>query len=562
MTLKVPYVRICCGMNIFDVQCTLNMLFVICLLCSLSVLANHRAPSEGEAHAFRTLYGTDDLDKLKEFENKPLQFWQERENALMQEGATMSHLDFCAKFVQDAKQALVKDCPEEMRSYCAEQFQNIDRYIKDMVVNEPALPNVKARYYGLLCDKVHKASPQKRCKVLFAEQKITLSDIRTIVEGYSEMTHAFNERVRWIVSKDGQFSIFDWLVMRRKGYYLCGAPEDPQARFDFSAHEENFSGWTGLFGHDTYAHSFRSYLIDKALEDNNISSQEYFNQCCNPNNFIAGDLIGMSQKALGLFYQFHELPSLTFSFEEKVLCSLVFPHAGGRPGCYRKHADWSDLERHSLGVLPDTGFLDIAPYFMHVPLKYDWYTRPLPRHPMPDCPKNCVHEALLGWRAQHCAEGFDFLPANSMLDYFRAFYFHFSFITSVDRQRDSRFFRQVLRSLYTAEEQKLAPTKGFVCFSDFEKNLEEDVQEFLRKVALTEGRYILLEAPSYFIFVLSTKYAAQCKQIVDKGRNFVFKHSQDAFHLSVRRFCAPTHLEMELHVSVEKVYCKKKKALP
>ena len=53
------------------------------LLCFLSLLANHRTPSEGDTHAFRTLYGTDDMDKIQEIEQNPLQFWQEREHAFL-----------------------------------------------------------------------------------------------------------------------------------------------------------------------------------------------------------------------------------------------------------------------------------------------------------------------------------------------------------------------------------------------------------------------------------------------------------------------------------------------
>ena len=82
------------------------MRLVSYLLCCLSLLANHHTPPEEEARAFRTLYGIDDIAKLKEIESKPMQFWQERENALMQKGATVSHLEFCARFVQEAKDFL------------------------------------------------------------------------------------------------------------------------------------------------------------------------------------------------------------------------------------------------------------------------------------------------------------------------------------------------------------------------------------------------------------------------------------------------------------------------
>ena len=492
------------------------MLLFICLFFCLCVFADYRELSKEEAYAFRSLYGTDDMATLIAIEKDPQKFWREREAALMKKGATLSHLEFCEKLVQEAQKCLLERLPSLEGG---KRFSEIDDMIEGLLPKiSPLWPNIRARYYAFLCDEVHKS----RSEAVFASQETLAGKVQSTIDHSLKMTGPYNAKVCWKISKDGQFSVLDYLILRSKGYYLCGAPTNVQDWFGFSVHAGALEGWEGLLMHDSYSHSLQAYTVDYSLRKFRISGQAYFNQCCNPEEFVSDDLIAVSQKIQGVFYQFHELPSINFSFETSHVNSLIFPKSV---------------------QLTDSGFLDITPYFMNVPLGYDWHENPL-RGPSQDLSRSTVHKALLGWRAQYCFFGLELQPPTCVLSGFQDFYNALSALPKCDYERGAHTLEQLLFILYREEMGSRTPvvrarayvrTYSWVSntslnFIEFRQCVDQDVQEILRQLRLIEGREkLFLYAPFSVLLVLRMLHASELDEILGERKIVCYGSDDEVF---------------------------------
>ena len=481
------------------------MLLFIYILCSLSAFANHRTLKKDEAYAFSALYDTDDMAKLKEIEKNPQQFWNEREAALLEDGATLSHLDFCAQFVQDAKNYLKDAVP----SGCTQAFEKIDNIFEALLSQDsPILPNAKADYYGTLCDEVY----QSDGKYVFDLGDTMHQAIGDSILICHEVTHDLNAKLRWKMSQTGEFAIIDYLIMRRNGYFLCGAPSGRAERFAFSAHFEEFRRWKGLFEHDVLAHNLRQYSLDLYLDQRGVSSQEFFNRCCCPDDFVKGDLIAFSQKILGCFYQFHEVVSAPESLVAgKNLFSFVFPTAM---------------------CLTDAGFLKIAPYFVNVPLGYNWHEAPLTKRDGFDELK--LNDYLLAWRAQHCFYGLQFLSPTQVLENFPSFLADFSGFGQL-LDRDWRFIKPLLECVYKAKKTLGAPSYWSLdSFERFEDELYRFTRTFLDKLkARVQGStrsLVNVRAPAVLLLLLRSVYFSELQDILNDSA-IIFDDNADVVYV-------------------------------
>ena len=74
------------------------------MLCTLTIFAAaHRELSFEESKLMRLLWGTDDVAKLIEIEQRPQEYWHERAKVLLAPEATMTHEEFCRQHIEDAK---------------------------------------------------------------------------------------------------------------------------------------------------------------------------------------------------------------------------------------------------------------------------------------------------------------------------------------------------------------------------------------------------------------------------------------------------------------------------
>ena len=363
------------------------------ILCVLSAFADFRTLPEGEAQAFRALYGTSDMQKLTEIEDNPKAYWHQRAEYLTKgEHRTLSHLEFCERFAQEAKECIAQHLAEQSLTLEHEWDEDaIERAIREVAPEEsPLFPNVRAMFYADLCDKTMSADPDYLGYFTQAEQ------VRESLEYCKELlpmvTHDFNKKVRWQILPDGQFSIFDSLVMSSQGFFLCAAPLAFSDRLNFKAHGRSFSGWFGIFRHDFVTHAQRQYAMEAALKEKRVSRQDIFDSCCNPEALTVGNITILSQQIQGWFYQFHELPS-TRSFYWDDLFSLVFPKADD---------------------LVDDGFRKITPYFMYVDAGYDWRHEPLFKARANSDEVHTFLE-LLAW--SYCWPAVRFLPTSAVWDY-------------------------------------------------------------------------------------------------------------------------------------------------
>ena len=533
------------------------------LLCALSAMAaSFRELTKGEADALYDIWGVRDMRSLENLVKNPKQFWDERVAALTREGATMSHEEFCKQYVHEAKgyiaafpgvgandfwfqeEGAIESVLKEFFEEGSHNFQDllcafyaracdcmhvkvgICPHVKPAIIeqvflvsnqtellNHPALCDIRSqvislgilhnqrceyrtpsgdRYRfdgceageGIFCHIVKQTGDNTSLQV---EQKEAVCEALRCnhYKAVQGITKSFLSRLRWQSLEDGKFSMFDSLVMQSLGYYLCGFFSDPKKRYLFSAHNGQFWGWAGVRQHDVNGHAMHLYELEKCRAEIGVPEQKYFNACCNPEALNSGNLVTMSQQVLSWFQQFHELPATIHCFANLPTLSLIFP---------------------TNDTLSDPGFRDVVPYFMHVPLEYDWRAAPLKKA---DVDERKIHNTLLAWRGQYCVQGRYFLQQNDLCSYismlgkevFGTCPKRYSPV-QIDWHRTPNFFEEMLDFLY---EEKC--TRGFekqnrVDFKFHARLLAKDVIAVLQRNC--QDKRFMIAAPSAVLFILMT----------------------------------------------------------
>lgn len=384
--------------------CAVNYLKVLFALGCLTayIHATDHAILAGEAHAFKTLYGTTDFSKLKKIEKDPDTYWAEREHALLHgENKTIPHREFCTQFVKDAQSYIAEKLYPNLPwcvPYCVYNFlfeqpwyanlNTIDGILSAVVgKSHPALPTARTLFYGGLVDYLNDIHDDYLAEIFETPGSFRASIVTFMKEDGYKITKALNDKQRWFISEDGAFSLFDELVMLNNGFYLCGAPRDPESYKDFATHyssdQPDFSGWRGLISHDPLAHALTQEDQDIALRNNGVLRKNILKNCYAPGHLPKNNLIKLSQKTQGVFYAFHEAPSVTAGYLGSKAHSIAFPPVDG---------------------LIDTGFLAITPYFTENASQIDWHTQVLTPEPLG---LEHVHDTLLQWRKMYCADAFE-----------------------------------------------------------------------------------------------------------------------------------------------------------
>ena len=351
---------------------------VILFLYALSAVAG-RVLLDEEQRVFQAIWGISDPASLISLEENPKQFWLDRENDLLQGSKkVMTHSDFCQQYVKDAK------------IYMAQQLQGVDdlpwfadpetieRILKEYISEDhPGFAHTQSIFYAVACDLCRKKDQIEACKKKVEEipglkdHIVNTQTIRSRLSSekafrnhlqelqpydFAPIMLAFSDKLRWrILPNDGKFPMIDCLTLRRKGLHMCSVSENFEERSNTFLHYGQFEGWLGSFMHDFSGHAGPLEVLSYRIEQKHgVSYQDYFNICCSPDALEARDLFSMSRQVQAWFMHFREVPSIMFETLSN-LPDMLLPRSI---------------------ALPDSGFMDVTPYFLQPP-QNGWRNEPL-----------------------------------------------------------------------------------------------------------------------------------------------------------------------------------------
>ena len=368
--------------NFFDHLIKSTTLAVYALCSPLSLNASRYFDTE-EGHAINAIFGTRSAQEAKTIEANPGEFWHERAGKLKDDAIT--HQEFCHIYIKDAQEHIAKKIAQSgQRPWFAEPSAIEELIIEGTDDRDPFFLELMTFSHALACDHTNDPNDANRMVAKSVESmQIFIEDMKTFLTN-NRVTKDLQDKQRWLVVPEGQFSMFDSMVMLGQGFYLGSVYDDPNLRMHSYAHNNSFYGWLGALNHDSL-HAHKQNILAQELLKFSISAQEYINACFAPTNLVANDLVSLGQQTLGCFCNFHEEPSVNGAFSPEDKQSLLFPMSP---------------------VLSDDGFLRIVPYFSHVPKNHNWWVQPLPAV---NEPALRTHATLLRWRAQYCSAGLQFL---------------------------------------------------------------------------------------------------------------------------------------------------------
>ena len=413
---------------------------VILFLCALYVVAAERALLDEEQQVFQEIWGISDFALLRSLEEDPKQFWLDRDNELLQGSKkVMRHDEFCQQYVKDAK------------IYMAQQLQEVDalpwfadpeligRILKEyMREDHPGFAHVQSTFYAVACDlcrtkdqiEACEKKAEESCSILkeqrdmgkrllsrLSSEKAFRAHLRYLqASGFASIILKISDKLRWrVLPNSGRFPMIDSLILRRKGLHLCSVSSNFEERSNTFLHSGQFEGWLGALRHDVYGHAGAiERLSEKTAQEYDVSYQDYFHACCNPDALEKGDLFSMSRQVQAWFMHFHEVPSAMFCYLSK-LPDILFPQSP---------------------KLPDFGFMNITPYFLQPP-KYGWRNEPLIKI---ETTEDAVNNQLRLWYIQYDAlQVGDFLtnPVDTMTYLLRL---------HANRERFPDFFKNLRKS--------------------------------------------------------------------------------------------------------------------
>ena len=493
------------------------MIFLLCFL-ALSALAGLRTLPDGEALAFEALFGTSDMKKLLQIEANPQAHWREREeyltsdmkNPLQVEAdlqaywrerverlakgphKVLTHLEFCEMLVEDAQESILQNFrlrgePTQFKLIDSIINEVIDTIMKDSLPpNSPLLPNIRAMMYAKFCKRVEEDCIDRDTYNKWVLESLQKSVIKQR-EILKDITHDLNDKLCWHISPDGKVSIFDWLVMRSKGWYLCGAPSDfaqklnCKASRDLLAWEDRRDPLAWEVRHTAFKQALRLSVLDRTLQKSGHSYQKIFDTCCNPQALIAGDIVTLSQQLQGWFHLFYEAPSYENSFDSQDPFSLFFP---------RNH------------MLLDKRFCAITPYFT-APLDHDWHKTSLKQTKTPIDPYK-ANEILTCWQFEHSWAIVQLLPT-SLIECYISRVFSFQVASRCHECRYPQFYEYVLRALV----EKEGKSRQMV---DSDDQTVEALKRALH-IFIVKNNFVIVRAPASVCWKLFARHAQALKKM-------------------------------------------------
>ena len=405
----------------------MDRVFLIFLVWFDLCASDYRTLDEGEGSAFLAVWGVDNVEALMRIQKDLPKYWKEREDFLLNSPErALTHRAFCRRYVYEAKEYAQKTLASSGRQLWLQDPESVDALIKEYFEEGSGVfSHVQLLCWASACDYIdrpeflndHMATAQG-LRDTMEQEASACCEARPVIERLANT-------LRWTITPNGKFSMFDYLVMRSKKYHLCSVLSNPEERSDACWHDQ-FFGWLGAYHHDVSTHAQCAQLFEDASDNHNVSYQNYFDACCNAETLSGGDIVTMSQKVVGCFCQFHEFPSDCEGAEAFPLFWLIFP---------KMRDVAADLH-------------DVAPYFMNVPLDFDWCKKPLHKK---RCSSFNIDRSILGWVALSCYYGLRFLDPSDREAYLDHLECELRCMSNSDMQRYPRFADDVLEILYKME---------------------------------------------------------------------------------------------------------------
>lgn len=472
-----------------QVFCALVVCFGLCA-------SSYRPLDEGEGRAFQDVWGVRDVETLMRIQRDLHAYWNEREEFLFNGPCqVLTHRAFCQRYVREAKEFIRKTAKLDSALWFKD-IECVDSKIKEYFAEDSDMfLHAQCTFFAIACDHTHRPRYENmdvvKKDMFEGALKICAQDSKM-----KESVEEWNKRLRWTITPNGAFSMFDYLVVRRKKYYLCSALSNPEDRATAYWHQGQFLGWSGAYDHDVAAHASSNIFFDSFLSKHNVSYQEYFDDCCNPAALSCGDIVAMSQKAIGLFCQFHEMTSVQDcdEMDGADLFPLIFPKSEN---------------------LTDAGLRDIVPYFMDVPLGHNWLEEPLKRK-LP-CYDHSMHRAIDGWIALHCFSGLRFLRQSDCTQYFRSLREILAYVPDSDMARCPDFVDNVLEILHKMGRLQAPDVPLCVFVQEAKRQAKKCVEELTSMKEKMKTRRWKIRAPYQVQAVIFVEYREALSQMSSRG---------------------------------------------
>ena len=485
---------------------------LVWLLCVLPAIAGWRNLMEGEKDALFHVWGVRDMPSLVELEDNPKKFWVKRKKELFEgPGKLLTHLDFCTWFLSELKDQMAQKFKEVKVPPWFAEPDAIEDVLREFLVEDQVLwPAALVSCYALAYDYTllhitkdvsrEKASTLRTSKkelfsVYCSRKAFQICTQRAAQKVFTPMPRPGFDILRWKIVPGGLFSFFDSLVTRSEGYQLCSISPNPEDWLSFCAHDGIFQLCSGIQDHDVFTHARNAYRLAQGLKQHGISDQAQFDACCNP-DALSGDLITMSHQVQAWFTQFHEAPSQCKAFYKESLMSLLFP---GR------------------SFLSDSGLREITPYFVHLPLDYNWRVEPLSKADLDD---DAIQGALLSWRGLYCFPSFRFFPKRDAHLYNGVLEKDLRYLREPDLMRAPHFIRTVINDLCALDGRSdlVNSPEKFESFLKRGKALAKKVLDALDEMTQRVHHLLMAKVPYYVYFLSITFYAGElCKLRNDPG---------------------------------------------
>ena len=351
-------------------------MYILLLFCTALACATPLPRTQ----AFEAVFGESEPAKLKLMAENFQEHCKARKTHLFEGDILQRHPEFLDTFTQQTKarcEALIK----QQGSGGDDWFEDLDTFesvITSVFPQEhPQHKITKAKSYAKLCDFILFYATEKKqgagCVDLNTRQMF-LRNLKRInqKDNEQESDQVIDACMMWMLTKDGLFSMRDYLIVLSENLHLGSASTHADTRDSLYAHGGLIKYHQGALDHDI-AHAESALLLFTILKQHGCSAGDYVKECfCtqNPQNVIE-----LGQKILAIFTNLHEFAptSLDVSLEK-----TLFP---------------------DIKVIPDPGLYALIPFFMDATI--DISEAPFASK---EYTQDEMLEALLSWRKKYLGD--------------------------------------------------------------------------------------------------------------------------------------------------------------
>ena len=280
--------------------------------------------------ALEAVFGTSDPKELQSMTNHPQQWWDKRKAQLFAKGRLQSHTEFMNLFTRQTKQR----CQDLIKQLgpCQKWFCNLEAFEEHLAKSSSDDPIfLTASYYATLCDHLlHLTSDGTK-----GEKHSTFQSLKDFRESISipprpdkvvrddrALRDFMHSHMLWSFSKNGLFSMIDYLIVFSEDFHLGSAHENVLDRDNFYAHAGAFQHHLGALTHDV-AHTRLAHNTCDRFTQHKLSIGSYLRAIFFTKKHLSTKALG--QKILITFINIHELaPQETAPLTENLFPKISF----------------------------------------------------------------------------------------------------------------------------------------------------------------------------------------------------------------------------------------------